>query len=205
MDFSPPENHARNVGQIFRPTPPTPSPPTGSTCRWAQAPPSGTVVVSGTEVIQPLGPAQGPLRHRPRLRPLRTARHRGRGRLVVGAPSTRGTPVPLSSFRDHVFGLCLLNDWSARDIQAWECVPLGPFLGKSFATSVSAWVTPLDALDDARVAPPAHTPPPPLPGRLRGRARRRLRPPCPSPSTATSSPNPPSPPCTGRPPSNWPT
>jgi fumarylacetoacetase len=67
--------------------------------------------------------------------------------------------VGLAAFRDHVFGLCLLNDWSARDIQAWEYVPLGPFLGKSFATSVSAWITPLDALDAARVAPPPRTHP----------------------------------------------
>ncbi|MPY52002.1 fumarylacetoacetate hydrolase family protein, partial [Streptomyces acidicola] len=76
---------------------------------------------------------------------------------VVGTPSPMGVPVPLSSFRDHVFGLCLLNDWSARDVQAWEYVPLGPFLGKSFATSVSAWITPLDALEEARVAPPERT------------------------------------------------
>jgi len=69
---------------------------------------------------------------------------------VVGAPSTR--PVGVDDFAEHVFGVCLLNDWSARDIQAWEYQPLGPFLGKSFATSVSAWVTPLDALAAARVA-----------------------------------------------------
>ncbi|CAM5688815.1 fumarylacetoacetase [Streptomyces hirsutus] len=76
---------------------------------------------------------------------------------MVGAPSELGRPVPLGDFRDHVFGLCLLNDWSARDVQAWEYVPLGPFLGKSFATSVSAWITPLDALEEARVAPPERT------------------------------------------------
>jgi fumarylacetoacetase len=76
---------------------------------------------------------------------------------VVGTPSQLGRPVGLGDFREHVFGLCLLNDWSARDIQAWEYVPLGPFLGKSFATSVSAWITPLDALEDARVAPPERT------------------------------------------------
>ena len=74
---------------------------------------------------------------------------------MVGVPSEQGRPVALGDFRDHVFGLSLLNDWSARDIQAWEYVPLGPFLGKSFATSVSAWVTPLEALDAARIAPPA--------------------------------------------------
>jgi fumarylacetoacetase len=62
--------------------------------------------------------------------------------------------VPTSAFADHVFGVVLVNDWSARDIQAWEYQPLGPFLGKSFATSVSAWVTPLAALEGARIAPP---------------------------------------------------
>jgi fumarylacetoacetase len=68
--------------------------------------------------------------------------------------------VPTSAFADHVFGVLPLNDWSARDIQAWEYVPLGPFLGKSFATSVSAWVTPLAALDAARVPLPGQDPEP---------------------------------------------
>jgi fumarylacetoacetase len=78
---------------------------------------------------------------------------------VVGTGSRLGEPVPLADFADHVFGVCLVNDWSARDIQAWEYVPLGPFLGKSFATSVSAWITPLDALVAARVPPPPRDPP----------------------------------------------
>jgi fumarylacetoacetase len=69
-------------------------------------------------------------------------------------------PVPLSSFADHVFGVVILNDWSARDIQAWEYVPLGPFLGKSFLTSVSAWVVPLAALEPARCEPPLRDPAP---------------------------------------------
>jgi fumarylacetoacetase len=69
---------------------------------------------------------------------------------VVGTPSSIGSSVRPSDFSDHVFGVVLVNDWSARDIQAWEYVPLGPFLGKSFATSVSPWVVPLDALDAAR-------------------------------------------------------
>ena len=75
-------------------------------------------------------------------------------------PSALGTRVPTSAFRDHVFGVVLVNDWSARDIQAWEYVPLGPFLGKSFATSISPWVVPLDALEHARVAPPRQHPAP---------------------------------------------
>ena len=70
---------------------------------------------------------------------------------VVGVGSTLGTPVSYDAFADHVFGVVGLNDWSARDIQAWEYVPLGPFLGKSFQTSIAAWVTPLSLLEDARV------------------------------------------------------
>ena len=79
---------------------------------------------------------------------------------VVGTPSRLGEPVPAGAFADHVFGVVLVNDWSARDIQAWEYVPLGPFLGKSFATSISAWVTPLALLDDRRVTAPPQDPEP---------------------------------------------
>ena len=74
---------------------------------------------------------------------------------VVGSRSHLGEPVPAGHFAEHVFGVCLLNDWSARDIQAWESVPLGPFLGKSFATTVSPWVLPLAALQHARIRPPS--------------------------------------------------
>jgi fumarylacetoacetase len=70
---------------------------------------------------------------------------------VIGTPSAMGEPVPVERALDHVFGMVLVNDWSARDIQAWEYQPLGPFLGKSFATSVSHWVVPLDELADHRV------------------------------------------------------
>jgi fumarylacetoacetase len=83
-------------------------------------------------------------------------------------PDANRSPVAIEAFADHVFGVVLVNDWSARDLQAWEYQPLGPFLGKSFATSVSAWVTPLALLADARVeAPPQE--PPPLPYLARGR------------------------------------
>ena len=96
---------------------------------------------------------------------------------VVGVGSRLGEPVPASAFRDHVFGVVLVNDWSARDIQAWEYQPLGPFLGKSFATSIAAWVTPLALLEDRFVAGAAagsraaSVPP----GRGRLGARRRAR------------------------------
>src|SRR6185295_12115158 len=78
---------------------------------------------------------------------------------VVGVPTALGERVPVDRFAEHVFGVVLVNDWSARDIQAWEYQPLGPFLGKSFATSVAGWVTPLDALAAAWVPAPPQDPP----------------------------------------------
>lgn len=205
VDFYASENHARNVGQIFRP-----DAADSLTPNWKHLPigyhgRSGTVVVSGTEVVRPSGQRKAPSDTAPVFGPSVRLDIEAEVGFVVGAPSTRGTSVPLSSFRDHVFGLCLLNDWSARDIQAWEYVPLGPFLGKSFATSVSAWITPLDALDDARVAPPARTHPllPYLDDSEDEPGGYDLR-----ISVAVNGhvvSEPPSPPCTGRPPSNWPT
>ncbi len=91
---------------------------------------------------------------------------------MVGSPSALADRVAVDDFADHVFGLVGLNDWSARDIQAWEYVPLGPFLGKSFATSISHWVTPLEALDAAWVDLPGQDPEP-LPY-LAGAAARGL-------------------------------
>jgi fumarylacetoacetase len=108
-------------------------------------------------VVRPSGQRKAPADAEPAFGPSVRLDIEAEVGFVVGAPSQLGRPVPLSAFRDHVFGLCLLNDWSARDVQAWEYVPLGPFLGKSFATSVSAWITPLDALEEARVAPPERT------------------------------------------------
>jgi fumarylacetoacetase len=110
-------------------------------------------------VVRPCGqlgpPAEGGL---PPFGPSRRLDFEAEVGFVVGAPSEPGTPVPVEAFAEHVFGVCLVNDWSARDLQAWEYVPLGPFLGKSFLTSMSAWVVPLAALEAARVpAPPRDT------------------------------------------------
>ncbi|MFG2572965.1 fumarylacetoacetase [Streptomyces sp. NPDC048481] len=157
VDFYSSEHHARNVGAIFRPdTPDTLLP------NWKHLPigyhgRSGTVVVSGTDVVRPSGQRKGPSDPAPVFGPSVRLDIEAEVGFVVGTPSPQGSPVAMSDFREHVFGLCLLNDWSARDLQAWEYVPLGPFLAKSFATSVSAWITPLEALDAARVAPPART------------------------------------------------
>ncbi|WP_327415754.1 fumarylacetoacetase [Streptomyces sp. NBC_01233] len=154
VDFYASEHHATNVGRIFRPDGDALTP------NWKHLPigyhgRSGTIVVSGTEVVRPSGQRKAPADPAPVFGPSVKLDIEAEVGFVVGTPSELGRPVPLADFEDHVFGLFLLNDWSARDIQAWEYVPLGPFLGKSFATSVSAWVTPLEALDAARVAPPA--------------------------------------------------
>ena len=79
---------------------------------------------------------------------------------MVGVGSSLGSPIGVDAFADHVFGAFLVNDWSARDIQAWESRPLGPFLAKSFATSISPWIVPLEALAHARVRPPPQDPEP---------------------------------------------
>ncbi|WP_426404064.1 fumarylacetoacetase [Streptomyces sp. R-07] len=154
VDFYASEHHATNVGRIFRPDGDALTP------NWKHLPigyhgRAGTVVVSGTDVVRPSGQRKAPSDPAPVFGPSVKLDIEAEVGFLVGTPSELGRPVPLADFREHVFGLTLLNDWSARDVQAWEYVPLGPFLGKSFQTSVSAWVTPLEALDAARTAPPA--------------------------------------------------
>jgi fumarylacetoacetase len=122
---------------------------------------AGTVVASGTEVRRPVGqsrPSRGS--DAPRFGATRHLDVEAEVAFVVGTPSVPGEPVPASAFADHVFGVVLLGDWSARDLQGFESAPLGPFLGKSFATTVSAWVTPLAALAEARTSPPPQSPEP---------------------------------------------
>ena len=157
VDFYASEHHARNVGAIFRPD--SPSLPNA----WRHLPigyhgRAGTVVPSGTDIVRPSGLRRDgdAVTYGPSSR-LDIEAEVG---FVVGVPTTLGRPVPVTAFADHVFGVVLLNDWSARDIQAFEYVPLGPFLGKSFATSISPWVVPLEALEHARVAPPRRDPEP---------------------------------------------
>ena len=159
VDFYASEHHARNIGAIFRPDVDDPLTP-----NWKHLPigyhgRAGTVVVSGSPVPRPHGQRRTPdgeVVFGPSVR-LDIEAEVG---FVVGVGSPRGTPVGLDAVDRHVFGVCLVNDWSARDIQAWEYVPLGPFLGKSFATSVSPWVVPLAALSHARTAPPPRDPRP---------------------------------------------
>ncbi|HET9499245.1 MAG TPA: fumarylacetoacetase [Marmoricola sp.] len=162
VDFYCSEQHATNVGKIFRPDGEALLP------NWKHLPVgyhgrAGTVVVSGTPVRRPSGqgrPSGEAGSEGPTFGPSRRLDIEAELGFVVGAPSAQGTQVPTSAFAEHVFGVTLLNDWSARDIQAWEYVPLGPFLGKSFATTIAGWVTPLEALTAARVPLPGQDPRP---------------------------------------------
>ena len=159
VDFYSSLEHATNLGRLFRPggEPLMPN--------WRHLPVgyhgrAGTVVPSGTPVVRPCGQRKPPAAGAPLFGPSRRLDIELELGFVAGVPSSLGEPIPAERFRDHVFGLVLVNDWSARDIQAWEYQPLGPFLGKSFATSLGAWITPLDALDDAWVPGPAQDPEP---------------------------------------------
>ena len=152
VDFYASEAHATNLGRMFRPDGDALLP------NWKHLPVgyhgrAGTVVVSGTDIRRPSGLTLPGPEYRPSAK-LDVEVEVG---FVVGTPSVLGCPVSTAQFEEHVFGIVLVNDWSARDIQSYEYVPLGPFLGKSFATSISPWVVPLEALD--RVPTPAQEPP----------------------------------------------
>ncbi|MCU1599366.1 MAG: fumarylacetoacetase [Frankiales bacterium] len=153
VDFYASEQHATNLGKMFRPDGEALLP------NWKHLPVgyhgrAGTVVVSGTDIVRPSGLTLPGPSYRPSAK-LDVEVELG---FVVGVGSELGKPCRTGDFADHVFGVVILNDWSARDIQSYEYVPLGPFLGKSFATSISPWVVPLAALD--RVPAPAQDPEP---------------------------------------------
>jgi fumarylacetoacetase len=159
VDFYSSLEHATNLGRMFRPDSEPLLP------NWRHLPVgyhgrAGTVVISGTPVRRPQGQVKPLDAEAPSFGPSRRLDLELELGFVVGVPSRLGHPVPASAFKEHVFGVVLVNDWSARDIQAWEYVPLGPFLGKSFATSISAWVTPLALLEDRRVPAPEQDPEP---------------------------------------------
>lgn len=154
-------HHATNMGRLLRPG----SEPLAD--NWRRMPVgyqgrAGSVVVSGHPVRRPCGQIDGAAG--PRLMPSTLLDIELELGFVVGAGSPLGSPVPIGDVAEHIFGVVLLNDWSARDIQSYESRPLGPFLGKSFATSISAWVVTLDALAPYLVhGLSAHQEPPPAP------------------------------------------
>jgi fumarylacetoacetase len=158
VDFYSSERHASNVGQILRPDQAALPP------NWKHLPigyhgRAGTVVVSGTGIVRPCGQRRPRGTDAPIFGPSARLDIEAEVGFVVGVPTVLGQRVPAGAFADHVFGVTLVNDWSARDIQAWEYQPLGPFLGKSFATSVAGWITPIEALEAAWVPAPEQDPP----------------------------------------------
>jgi len=152
-DFYSSQHHAFNVGSMFR------DPANALLPNWKHIPigyhgRSSSIVVSGTPVKRSLGQTKPDDQPAPSFGPCKALDFELEVGFIAGVPNTLGSPIPISNAADHIFGMLLVNDWSARDIQKWEYVPLGPFLAKDFATSVSPWVVPLDALAPYRVRTP---------------------------------------------------
>lgn len=159
-DFYTSIHHARNVGRVIRPDDPlTPN------FQWLPIAYHGrasSVVVSGTPFHRPLGQSRAPGADAPTYGPCRRLDYELEKGFYVGPGNALGRPIPMAEAEQHIFGMCLLNDWSARDHQFWEMDPLGPFLGKNFCTSVSPWIVTMEALAPFRVpfARPAGDPEP---------------------------------------------
>jgi fumarylacetoacetase len=148
-DFYASIHHATNVGRLFRP-----DAPLLPNYKWVPIGYHGrasSIVVSGTEIRRPFGQAKAPDAAEPTFGPSRMLDYELEVGFFVSDGNALGTTIPLEQAEKHIFGLCLVNDWSARDIQAWEYQPLGPFLGKSFGTTISPWVVTLEALEPYRV------------------------------------------------------
>jgi fumarylacetoacetase len=155
-DFYASVYHATNVGSMFRP-----DNPLLPNYKWVPIGYHGrasSLVPSGTPVRRPRGQIKSPNSDTPVFAPTQALDYEMEIGCFVGVGNPLGMPVPIEKAEDHLFGLCLVNDWSARDIQTWEYQPLGPFLAKNFATTVSPWVVTLEALEPYRV--PAFERPP---------------------------------------------
>jgi fumarylacetoacetase len=159
VDFFSSIDHATNLGKIMRPDseplmPNYRSIPIGYHGR------SSTVVIGGTQIRRPHGQSKPAGATKPIFGPSAALDFELEFAFVTGPGNALGSPIPISAARDHIFGCTILNDWSARDLQAWEYQPLGPFLAKSFATSISPWIVPLEALEPFRIATRAQEPEP---------------------------------------------
>jgi fumarylacetoacetase len=159
VDFYSSLEHATNLGRLFRPD----AEPLLPNWRWMPIGyhgRSGTIVVDGTPVVRPSGQSKPAGVQTPAFAPTAMLDIELEIGFFTGRGNALGIPIPAGEAAEHIAGLVLVNDWSARDIQAWEYQPLGPFLGKSFATTISPWVVTLDALEPFRVASPRQDPPP---------------------------------------------
>jgi fumarylacetoacetase len=162
-DFYASIDHATNVGSMFRPD--NPLLPNYKWIPIGYHGRSSSIVVSGTDVRRPVGQSRDATDGMPTVGASRRLDYELEVGAFIATGNSLGSPIALDDAERHVFGLCLVNDWSARDIQAWEYQPLGPFLAKDFATSVSPWVVTLDALEPfrARAYPRPADDPAPLP------------------------------------------
>ena len=162
-DFYASVHHAANVGALFRPD--NPLLPNYKWVPIAYHGRASSIVLSGAGIRRPFGQCKPPSAAEPHFSRCRRLDYELEVGALVGVGNELGEPIPIAQARDHIFGLCLLNDWSARDIQAWEYQPLGPFLSKSFATTLSPWVVTAEALAPFRVpaSPRPNGDPPPLP------------------------------------------
>jgi fumarylacetoacetase len=154
VDFYSSREHASNLGKMLRPD----GDPLLPNWRWLPVgyqSRSSSVVVSGTPIARPRGQTRDPGAQAPGFGPTRMLDFELEIAFITGEGPALGTPIALERASEHIFGVTLLNDWSARDVQAWEYQPLGPFLSKSFATSLAPWIVTLEALAPFRVAGPA--------------------------------------------------
>ena len=143
-DFYASIHHATNVGGLFRP-----DNPLLPNYKWVPIGYHGrasSIVVSGTPVRRPIGQSHDDAERPPTFVPSQRLDYELEVGAFIGAGNELGTPIPIAEAEQHIFGLCLINDWSARDIQTWEYQPLGPFLSKNFVTTMSPWVVTMDAL-----------------------------------------------------------
>ena len=158
-DFYSSKEHAYNVGCMFR------DPKNALMQNWSELPVgyngrASSVVVSGTDLVRPSGQIKLPNEERPVFSACRKLDFELETGFIVGKATALGETIAIDDAENHIFGMVLLNDWSARDIQQWEYVPLGPFNSKTFGTSISPWVVTLEALEPFRSAAPAQDPQP---------------------------------------------
>ncbi len=158
-DFYSSKEHATNVGSMFR------DPQNALLPNWTHLPVayhgrSSSIVISGTPIYRPCGQSKAENKPLPSFGPSKFMDFELEVGCIVGKGNELGIPIPVHNAIEHIFGMVLVNDWSARDLQSWEYVPLGPFLGKNLGTSISPWVVTMEALEEFRVDGPLQEPPP---------------------------------------------
>ena len=166
-DFLTSFHHMRNAGRIFQPD--APELPHFKWLPIAYHGRSSSVEVSGADFHRPLGQTRPPGAGQPVFGPSKRLDYEMELGFFVGAGNQRGEPISINDAEDHIFGVCLLNDWSARDVQAWEAVPLGPFLSKNFMTTISPWLVTMEALAPYRCTLPREANDPPALAHLQAR------------------------------------